>query len=45
MPKATSSMFSFVRVERRDGMSHHLADIRDETGAVRFGSSLTLAAP
>ena len=36
--------FSFVRIERRDGVSHLLADIRDETGAVRFGSSLTLAA-
>ena len=36
--------FSFVRIERRDGVSHLLADIRDETGAVHFGSSLTLAA-
>ena len=36
--------FSFVRIERHDGVSHLLADIRDETGAVRFGSSLTLAA-
>jgi len=33
-----------VRIERRGGVSHLLADIRDHTGAVRFGSSLTLAA-
>jgi alkaline phosphatase D len=36
--------FSFVRIERREGVSHLVADVRDDTGAVRFGSSLTLVA-
>ena len=37
--------FGFVRVETGDdGVSHLIADIRDETGAVRFGSILNLEA-
>ena len=36
--------FGYYRLERRpDGNVHFLADIRDETGAVRPGSSIDLA--
>ncbi len=36
--------FSFIRIERHDGVSRLIADIRDEAGTVRFGSSLELVA-
>lgn len=34
--------FSFVTIERNEGVAHLVADVRDDTGAVRFGSRLTL---
>lgn len=36
--------FSFVRIERHSGVPHLVADIRDDRGAVRFGSTVTLTA-
>jgi len=36
--------FSFVSIERIDGISHLIADIRDDSGTVRFGSRVDLIA-
>lgn len=36
--------FSFIRLERRSGVPHLVADVRNESGAVRFGSTVTLSA-
>jgi alkaline phosphatase D len=36
--------FSFVTIERRESVAHLIADVRDDSGAVRNGSSLTLIA-
>lgn len=36
--------FSFIRIDRDNGTSRLIADIRDDTGAVRLGSSVELIA-